>query len=158
MNRTLPSTSAVHFGLSLLLSMALSGQVLAEDPGAEPALAVTADDNALAWGPCPEFFGDGCHIAVLHGDPARPNADVLFRLAGKRSFPSHRHTSAERMVLISGEMDVTYDGQETVRLTAGSYAYGPAARAHHGQCVSAEPCILFIAFEQPVDAMLVVTE
>lgn len=158
MNRTFPGTSTVRLGLSLLLTMALSAHALAGDPGDEPALAVTPDDSALSWGPCPEFFGEGCHIAVLHGDPAKPNTDVLFRLAGKRTFPPHRHTSAERMVLISGEMDVTYEGQETARLAAGTYAYGPAQRVHHGQCVSAEPCVLFIAFEQPVDAMLVVTE
>ena len=35
---------------------------------------------------------------------------------------------------------------------AGSYAYGPAQRPHVGSCVSAEPCLLFIAFEGPVDA------
>jgi hypothetical protein len=35
----------------------------------------------------------------------------------------------------------------------GSYAYGPAELVHEGACLSAEPCVLFIAFEQPLDAI-----
>jgi quercetin dioxygenase-like cupin family protein len=140
---------------SLLLAM---GSSLADEHGNEPALAMAADDPALEWGPCPEFFGEGCHIAVLHGDPAKPNTDVFFRLVGGKVFPAHTHTSAERMVLVSGAMDVTYEGQDTVQLKTGMYAYGPAGRVHHGQCTSDESCVLFIAFEGPIDAMPVAAE
>ena len=151
--------STVCRGAALvLLSAVMIGPALAGDQGEEPALAVEPEDSALTWGPCPAFFGEGCHIAVLHGDPARPDTDVLFRLAGQRAFPAHRHTSAERMVLISGELEVVYEGQEPVRLSAGTYAYGPPGRAHRGKCVSAAPCVLFIAFEQPIDAMQVTME
>ena len=62
------------------------------------------------------------------------------------------------MVLVAGAMDVTYEHQETAQLKSGMYAYGPAERVHHGQCVSEEDCVLFIAFEQPVDAMQVAVE
>jgi uncharacterized RmlC-like cupin family protein len=34
---------------------------------------------------------------------------------------------------------------------AGTYAYGPAGAPHTGECLSKEPCVLFIAFEGPVD-------
>ena len=141
----------------LLLAAVLGGQALADETQREPAIAIAADADALEWGPCPEFFGAGCDIAVLHGDPAQPNSDILFRLAGQQTFPAHRHTSAERMVLISGALQVAYEGQDPVRLAAGDYAFGPAGRVHHGQCVSDEPCVLFIAFEQPVDAIEVET-
>lgn len=124
----------------------------AEHHEEQPALAIEHGDSDLAWGPCPAFFGEGCHIAVLHGDPTKPNTDVFFRLTGRKPFPPHRHTSAERMVMVAGVMEVTYENQETERLAAGTYAYGPAQRVHHGRCVSAEPSVLFIAFEQPVDA------
>jgi quercetin dioxygenase-like cupin family protein len=67
--------------------------------------------------------------------------------------PRHWHTSAERMVLISGELHVTYDGNKTAVLKPGSYAYGPAKLPHTGQCTKAGPCVLFIAFESPVDAV-----
>jgi mannose-6-phosphate isomerase-like protein (cupin superfamily) len=69
--------------------------------------------------------------------------------------PAHWHTSAERMVLVSGELHVTYDGQDPGFLRPGMYAYGPAKAVHRGRCVSNEPCVLFIAFEGPVDAISV---
>jgi quercetin dioxygenase-like cupin family protein len=57
------------------------------------------------------------------------------------------------MVMIAGELHVTYDGQNTVTLRPGSYAYGPAKRPHSGVCASSDPCVLFIAFESPLDAV-----
>ena len=119
----------------------------------EPALATAADDPDLQWGPCPDFLPAGCGIAVLHGDPAKPNADVLFKVPGKSDIALHTHTSAERMVLVAGELLVTYEGQAPARLLPGTYAYGPAGRPHSGRCVSDVPCVLVIAFEGPVDAV-----
>jgi hypothetical protein len=118
----------------------------------ERALAVAASDAALKWGPCPPIFPAGCEITVLHGDPAKPNADAFLRVPGRYEIPAHSHTSAERMILVTGELQVTYKGQEPATLIAGSYAYGPAKLAHKATCVSAEPCTLFIAFEAAVDA------
>jgi len=60
------------------------------------------------------------------------------------------------MVLVSGEMHVTYGGQETATLKPGTYAYGPAKLAHKAYCAGRDPCVLFIAFESPVDAVPVV--
>jgi quercetin dioxygenase-like cupin family protein len=131
----------------------LASQANAQAPGKEPALARTPDDAGLQWGPCPEFLPAGCGIAVLHGDPAQPNVDVLLKLPGKSQIPLHTHTSAERMVLVSGELRVSYEGQAPAQLTPGTYAYGPAGRAHSGACVSEAPCVLFIAFESALDAM-----
>lgn len=120
----------------------------------EPAaLARTFQDPTLTWGPCPAFLPDGCAIAVLQGDPSRNNADIFFKVPGKSTIPRHWHTSAERMVLVSGELHVTYDGHDTAVLKVGSYAYGPAKLPHTGLCVSDEPCVLAIAFESPVDAV-----
>ncbi|MDX1626102.1 MAG: cupin domain-containing protein [Wenzhouxiangellaceae bacterium] len=120
----------------------------------EPAISASPDDAAIEWGPCPGFFPEGCEIAVLHGDPAQPNADIYFRIPGGTAFPAHWHTSAERMVLVSGELDVTYEGQDTTHLKTGMYAYGPPEAVHDGACISDEACVLVIAFEQPVDAFL----
>ncbi|HRQ63834.1 MAG TPA: cupin domain-containing protein [Xanthomonadaceae bacterium] len=112
-----------------------------------------AGSPELDWGPCPEFFPEGCAIAVLQGDPAQHNADILIRFPGQSEIPHHWHSSAERMVLISGELLVDYDGQEPVVMRAGTYAYGPARLPHDGHCRSEEDCVLFIAFEGPVDAI-----
>lgn len=125
----------------------------ASAPGDEPALVKSAADAGLQWGGCPDFLPAGCAIAVLHGDPSQPNADIFFRLPAQSEIPLHTHTSAERMVLVSGELRVTYEGQPTAHLTPGTYAYGPAGRPHSGACVSDAPCVLFIAFESALDAL-----
>jgi quercetin dioxygenase-like cupin family protein len=125
----------------------------AQQSAQEPAIARNADDASLAWGACPEFMPAGCALAVLRGDPSKPNADVLFKVPAGATLPVHWHTSAERMVLIAGELHVTFDGQQPAVLKAGTYAYGPPRHPHGGACVSTTPCILFIAFEEPVDAV-----
>jgi quercetin dioxygenase-like cupin family protein len=119
----------------------------------EPALTWTATDSTLQWGPCPPFLPTGCGIAVLHGDPAKDNVDVFFKVPAKSTIPLHWHTSPERMVLVAGELHVTYDGQKKAVLRVGTYAYGPAKLAHKGYCASDVPCVLFIAFQSPLDAV-----
>jgi hypothetical protein len=57
------------------------------------------------------------------------------------------------MVLITGELSVTYDGQGPVVIEPGTYAYGPAKKPHSATCRSSESCTLFIAFVAPIDAM-----
>jgi hypothetical protein len=57
------------------------------------------------------------------------------------------------MVLLSGEMRVNYHGQSPTLLDPFTYAYGPAVRAHDTRCGDASECILFIAFEEPIDAV-----
>jgi len=119
---------------------------------AEPALSFNNDDKALKWGPCPAFIGKGCEISVLHGDPAKHNLDIFFKVPSNFAIPHHWHTSAERMVLVSGKLKVTYDNQTSEMLEVGTYAYGPAKRPHTAYCEKGDPCILFIAFEEPLDA------
>ncbi|MGQ0501084.1 MAG: cupin domain-containing protein [Panacagrimonas sp.] len=141
-------------GVFLLSCLGVLGSAAhAVDAAPEEALAIAADDAHLQWGPCPPFLPKGCAIAVLHGSPAKDNVDVFFKLPPKADLPLHWHTSAERMVLVAGELQVTYDGQKTATLKPGTYAYGPAKLPHKGACVSAVPCVLFIAFESPLDAV-----
>lgn len=130
----------------------MSSFVLAESPVQEPALASTFKDAQLKWGPCPAFIPKGCEIAVLHGDPSQSNVDVFFKVPANFTIPSHWHTSPERMVLVSGSMQVTYEGQKPQTLKVGTYAYGPAKMPHKAVCAKGAPCVLFIAFESPLDA------
>jgi len=118
----------------------------------ERPLAMAPSDPALAWSGCPAIFPQGCELTVLHGDPARPNADLFLRVPGGFVLPAHSHTSAERMMLAAGRLKVKYLGAPEQTLTGGTYAYGPAGLPHSATCVSEEPCVLFIAFEGPVDA------
>ena len=140
---------STRFLACAVLATAFTTLATADSP--EAPLAKTKDDKGLQWGPCPPVFPAGCEIAVLHGDPANPNADVFFKVAPNYVLPHHWHTSAERMVLVSGELHVTYDGHPTTVLKPGMYAYGPAKAPHEGKCQDEGPCVLFIAFEGPVD-------
>ena len=140
-----------------LIALCLAGladTALAQD-AAPTALAWTHDDAALQWGPCPDFLPEGCAITVLHGDPAQANADIFFKVPAGAVIANHRHTSAERMVLVSGELEVVYDGHAPVVLRPGTYAYGPADMPHSARCAPGDDCVLFIAFEAPVDAFAV---
>lgn len=137
----------------IALVIALFAATAATASAQEPPLARSAKDSQLKWGPCPPFLPKGCAISVLHGDPGKSNADIFFKLPANSVAPRHWHTSAERMVLVSGELHVTYDGHKTVVLKPGSYAYGPAKLPHRAECKKSGPCVLFIAFEAPVDAI-----
>jgi uncharacterized RmlC-like cupin family protein len=94
-----------------------------------------------------------CRLAVLHGDPAKPNADVFLRIPADATIPEHWHTSAERMMLVAGELVVRYRHHAEVVLKPGMYAYGPAKLPHTASCRGTAPCVLFIAFESAVDAV-----
>jgi quercetin dioxygenase-like cupin family protein len=140
-----------------ILSLSAAMMAAAAVPGnaAEPSLAIGPASPALKWGPCPPPFAKGCQIAVLHGDPARPNADILLRIPAGFVLPPHRHSSAERMMLATGQLQVRYEGEKARVLTPGTYAFGPAGKPHQGRCVGSRPCTLFVAFEGPVDAIAV---
>ena len=131
-------------------SSAQHGQA-APQPTFERPLAWAATNPALKWGPCPPGMPQGCSIAVLHGDPSRPNADIFLRIPGGSAIPPHSHSSAERMILVSGELEVKYQKARQTTLRVADYAYGPAGLPHRATCRSEAACVLFIAFEGPVD-------
>ena len=138
---------------SFLLVFLFSCGIYAQET-TENSVNFSKDDNNLEWGPCPEFMPEGCNVAVLHGNPAEKNADIFFKIPAHANIPNHTHTSPERMVLISGELEVMYEGEEPQILKEGTYAYGPANKPHSAKCGDT-PCVLFIAFENPVDAVAV---
>ncbi len=141
--------------LSSLITVLLLTPALAMAQDSNVSFIWDANDERLEWGNCPEFMPGSCRIAVLQGDPAKPNADVFFKMQGNTTVANHWHHSAERMILVSGKMEVQYKGQETAVITPGTYAYGPPEKPHKASCTSKEPCVLFIAFTKPVDAFAV---
>jgi hypothetical protein len=94
------TTQTVLFASSLALLAAGTG-AYGTEPAAEPAIARTISDPGLQWGPCPEFIPKGCGLAVLHGEPPKPNVDVFLKVPAGMTLPNHKHTSAERMVLVA---------------------------------------------------------
>lgn len=115
-------------------------------------MSKTINDKNLQWGPCPEIFPKGCEVSVLQGDPAKGGSDVFLKFPGKYKFPAHSHTSEEHITLISGELKVQYQGEKAQVVKPGSYLFGPEGHVHQGECLSSEPCVLFINFDRPIDA------
>jgi quercetin dioxygenase-like cupin family protein len=137
--------------LSFLSLVIIGSCALAVTP--ERAIVWAVNDPQLEWGACPDFFPTGCELAVLQGDPAENNSDIFFRVPPNSALPPHYHTSAERMTLVSGNLQLTFAGQEPKTIAPGNYIYGPAELPHEGFCADGDPCVLFIAFELPIDAI-----
>ncbi len=119
---------------------------------AEKPTTRTITDKDLKWGPCPDIFPKGCEISVLNGSPDKPEADVYLKVPADYVIPAHTHTSAEHMTLVSGNLEVKYQGEKPIGLKEGSYLYGPPMHAHQAICKSKESCVLFINFDKPIDA------
>lgn len=141
----------IRISIAIVATTAFTSILAMESAAEEAPVSFDVAHDSLEWGPCPELFPAGCEIAVLHGDPASKNADIFFKVPGGYEIPNHWHTSAERMVLVSGKMRVTYEGHEAVNLKKGDYAYGPPKLPHTATCHKGEDCVLFIAFEEAVD-------
>ena len=118
----------------------------------EVSIAKTIHDKDLKWNPAPDFF-PGCSFTILHGDITQPNLDFFFKIEPNTDVITHTHNSPERMILISGELEVTYENEPTQLLTAGAYAYGPAGKPHKAKCLNKGPCVLFIALVTPFNAV-----
>jgi glyoxylate utilization-related uncharacterized protein len=118
----------------------------------EMSITKTINDDDIIWNPAPDFF-PGCSFTILHGDITQPNLDLFFRVEPNTEIINHTHSSAERMVLISGEMEVQYEGEKPQILKAGAYAYGPANKPHRAKCLNSGQCVLFIALVDPFDAV-----
>ncbi|WP_053991689.1 cupin domain-containing protein [Mangrovimonas sp. TPBH4] len=118
----------------------------------EISIAKTIHDKDLKWNPAPDFF-PGCTFTILHGDITEPNLDFFFKIEPNTEVIEHTHNSPERMILISGELEVTYENEPTTLLKAGAYAYGPAGKPHKAKCLNSGPCVLFIAMVTPFNAV-----
>lgn len=135
----------------LFLAIALQAQS-DKEANTENSFSTTIDSKDLEWLPAPDFFPD-CSFTILHGDIAKPNLDFFFKIEPNTDVVSHTHNSPERMILISGDLEVQYKGEKSVVLKAGSYAYGPGGKPHKAKCLNNGPCVLFVAMVDPFDAV-----
>lgn len=143
----------IKAALSVICMLGTTTNLLSQEPSPNKnSVAINIHDSTMEWNKCPEFIPSGCEVAILQGDPAGNNADAVFRFQPNTEIPEHWHNSAEHMILLEGELEVTYEGEETKTLKSGYYAYGPAKKPHSARCNDSGPCVLFVAFEKPVDA------
>ena len=144
-----------HRTPSILVLLLLFGApvVWAQTPGASPPLRLVHTDPTLTWAPCPPIFPKGCEVTVLHGDPGTGPSDVFLRAPADYTFPAHWHTSAEHMVVVAGVVHVTHAGGKQFELRDRTYALMPAKAGHKAHCAIGGPCVMFIRFDSPIDAM-----
>ena len=115
--------------ISILLIFFFSCGIFAQETY-ENSISFSKSDSNLKWSPCPDFMPEGFNIAVLQGNPTEKNTDIFFKVPANAYIPALTHTSAERMVLIAGELEVIYKGEQPQTLKEGMYAYGPAGKPH----------------------------
>ena len=142
--------SQIMYCLSFLFVFNLQAQTNGMET-AEMSISKTINDPDIIWNPAPDFF-PGCSFTILHGDISKPNLDFFFKVEPNTEIITHTHDSAERMVLISGELEVQYEGENPQILKAGTYAYGPASKPHRAKCLNSGQCVLFIAMIEPFNA------
>jgi len=133
--------------LAIIVAPALAGPAEAQ----EAPLLLTPDAPSLEWFPCGDFIPEECQATILRLGPEGWNSDVLYRIPAGMDLPTHWHTSQERMILISGEFHVDYEGHEPIVMRAGSYAWGPPGVSHSARCANQGTCLLFVAFVDPPD-------
>ena len=122
------------------------------DTETETSFSTTIDNKDLKWLPAPDFFPN-CSFTILHGDISKPNLDFFFKIEANTEVVNHTHNSPERMILVSGDLEVQYEGEKPVILKAGTYAYGPSGKPHKAKCLDNGPCVLFVAMVDPFDAV-----
>jgi len=117
----------------------------------ENSHAIDPTHPDVVWSPAPPAFA-GCSITILNGELGKPRLDFFFRVESNTDVVRHTHNSAERMILVQGNLEVQYDGEDATVLKPGMYAYGPAKKPHRAKCLSTDPCILFVAMNEPFSA------
>ena len=99
-----------------------------------PAVA-NAQTQALAWGPAPAVFPAGAKMAVLQGDPSKPEwFTVRLDLPNGYRVQPHFHPTDELLTIISGTfllgMGDTLDAARATVMPTGGFGT-VAANMHH---------------------------
>ncbi len=110
-------------------------------PSATTMAAATMGDMTVInpgdvkWGGAPPDIPKGAQMAVLSGDPSKPEPFVVrLKMPAGYKIAPHWHTQAENLTVISGAFYLgggdKVDKASAYRLTAGGFHYLPAT-AHH---------------------------
>jgi quercetin dioxygenase-like cupin family protein len=100
-----------------------------------PSLSASAQAPALAWGPAPAVFPAGARMAVLHGNPGKPELfTVRLDFPNGYTIPPHFHPTDENVTVISGSLRLgmgdKVDVAHMTTLPAGGFITA-GANMHH---------------------------
>lgn len=83
--------------------------------------------------------------APAYGDLAHGAHGTFIRMPANFPGEFHTHANGYHAVLISGTLINHRPHGAEVELTSGSYWFQPGGEVHRTKCVSAVPCVMFIA-------------
>jgi quercetin dioxygenase-like cupin family protein len=97
---------------------------------------VVVRPDAIKWGPAPPSLPPGSQLAVLVGDPSKPDVPYVLRakLPDGYEVPPHWHSSDENVTVLKGALLVgkgeKLDRSTTEELPAGSFMRMPKTMRH----------------------------
>jgi ketosteroid isomerase-like protein len=97
---------------------------------------VMANASALTWGPAPPSLPPGAKMAVISGDPSKPEPfTVRAQLPAGYKIAPHWHPTDEHVTVLSGTIAMAmgdqFDQAALTDLPAGGYAALPATMHHY---------------------------
>jgi quercetin dioxygenase-like cupin family protein len=104
---------------------------------AKPAVVWAAGD--IKWADSPAM--PGARIAPLWGNPAKGAYGALKSIPGGSVLKLHTHSHDQKVIVISGTIVFTLEGQAPKDLGAGSYIFIPAVAKHSAECKAGADCI-----------------
>ena len=111
------------------------------------------DIAKVVWAPLKlEGLPPGAEIAVLRGDLAKGDAEILLRFPPRYKIPNHSHTSDEVYVWLSGAFTfIAYDGTRT-NFSGPAFISFPGSAPPHGlECTGPQACIAYLRYSRPFD-------
>lgn len=145
------------FGIAILgalIALSLSNAAHAEAakgkaPAAGKAVLWAAGD--VKWVDVPNF---PVKMAVLWGDPAKGPHGAFHKFPAGFEAPLHHHTANHHVVVVSGTMTLTPEGEAGKKLGPGSYFSFTGKKKHTTKCEAGSECLLFIDCAGPWDVVM----
>jgi quercetin dioxygenase-like cupin family protein len=111
---------------------------------------VLADPKEANWGPAPPMLPPGAQIAVLAGDPMKPEPyAVRLKFPANYAIPAHSHPTDENVVVVSGSVTwgmgdkLMKGGAHNRTLPAGGFSLMPAGVNHFAYTTEESTVVLF---------------
>ncbi len=119
----------------------------------ENSRSLITDLSAIQWEPL-NGAPEGAEISMLWGNPKTGPSEAMVKFPAGYLFPHHHHSVRERIIWMQG--DFIYIADDGTRLMLGPMAYLNVAPGikHSIRCGNAEPCILYLTFNEPMDLHL----
>jgi quercetin dioxygenase-like cupin family protein len=128
----------------LILLFGLVGVALTQELSSEPKIWPHADMRWMKDQALPSV-----QSVLLWGNPQTGEHGMLRKFPAGYAPPPHKHPSAERVVVVSGTIEVRHGGESAKSLGPGSYSEIPADVVHAVKCAEQSDCEFVLASPGP---------